>query len=278
VRFRSHPLRPTQPVTDLADLCRFFSVPTDIPKLEQLVVSRLRAVIHDKLVWPRYIEFSLPRLRGLHTEETEGIDGKPLTDISKPRMPSRHPDTSPSLHVTTPSMHAPGVQQVVSSKHANMDGGEDLTTSPQGASPRSRQIRMPADFRSNSYSSSHDPTTVSVHGFAAAPQQRREDLARRSTGGMSSVIELADTAGLMNGQMRYRGGIAAASGGGATPSMSGSLPLGHQSSAAAGGQQQPQQHHHVVAGHASGPASLAGAGRVGGALNARNTRVLAGNA
>jgi hypothetical protein len=57
------------------------------------------------------------------------------------------------------------------------------------------------------------------------------------------------------------------------------LPLGHQSFAAAGGQQQQQQqHHHVVAGHASGPASLAGAGRVGGALNARNTRVLAGNA
>lgn len=34
----------------------------DIPKLEQLLVARLRAVIQDRIVYPHHLTFSLPRL------------------------------------------------------------------------------------------------------------------------------------------------------------------------------------------------------------------------
>lgn len=35
---------------------------TDIPKLEQLLVARLRAVIQDRIVYPHHLTFGLPRL------------------------------------------------------------------------------------------------------------------------------------------------------------------------------------------------------------------------
>lgn len=40
----------------------FIQLTPDIPKLEQLIVTRLRAVIQDRFVYPKHLTFGLPRL------------------------------------------------------------------------------------------------------------------------------------------------------------------------------------------------------------------------
>jgi hypothetical protein len=41
----------------LTDFCS-----VDIPKLEQIIISRLRQAVHDRYVWPRFLGVGLPRL------------------------------------------------------------------------------------------------------------------------------------------------------------------------------------------------------------------------
>lgn len=45
----------------------------DIPKIEQLLVERLRAVIQDRIVYPRHLTFALPRLLSRTTPEATSI-------------------------------------------------------------------------------------------------------------------------------------------------------------------------------------------------------------
>lgn len=61
----------------------------DIPKLEQLVIARLRQAIQDRLVWPRFVSASLPRLvaRGREpTLETEAavVSAASEVDVAPP--------------------------------------------------------------------------------------------------------------------------------------------------------------------------------------------------
>lgn len=218
----------------------------DIPKLEQLVVSRLRAVIHDKLVWPRYVEFSLPRLQGLHVESAKTNGSRLAADMNDSRS-----DNSPSLHITTPSVNA---------APQPLNDAVTMNTSPTSGlslSPTSRKIRMPPDFRGH-VSAAPEGSTVPVHGFAAPTGKAGYvDGFPRGNGGMSSVVDIADAHGV-NAQIRHRG----------ASSMAGSLPAGLSSTS------------HLPMGHANGPASFAAGGRDGrmGALNARNSRAVTGHA
>lgn len=45
----------------------------DIPKIEQLLVERLRAVIQDRIVYPRHLTFALPRLLSRSAPEATSI-------------------------------------------------------------------------------------------------------------------------------------------------------------------------------------------------------------
>lgn len=49
----------------------------DVPKIEQLLVGRLRSFVHDRFVWPKYWSLTLPNL-----VPKSGVDLQPQTDSS----------------------------------------------------------------------------------------------------------------------------------------------------------------------------------------------------
>lgn len=46
----------------------------DLPKIEQLLVGRVRTYIHDRFVWPKYWTLTLPNLIPRHTQKEHAVD------------------------------------------------------------------------------------------------------------------------------------------------------------------------------------------------------------
>ncbi|GAA5986973.1 hypothetical protein JCM11641_002272 [Rhodosporidiobolus odoratus] len=68
----------------------------DVPKIEQLVVARVRAAIQDRVVWPGRVEIALPGL------------GPPTSSPSEPsRAACNPPDSSMSASATPPTRPSP---------------------------------------------------------------------------------------------------------------------------------------------------------------------------
>lgn len=126
----------------------------DIPKLEQLVIARLRQAIQDRLVWPRFVAASLPRLVARGREPTVEVPGAVVStaNVDPPSAAARQPATERTL--------AEGVRDAALSSVANAVGdqfrhmlppsGAGTPSFPGGFGPTGQ--RVPGESRDPSVS------------------------------------------------------------------------------------------------------------------------------
>ena len=179
---------------------------SDVPKLEQLIVSRLRAALQDRLVHPHHLSLALPRLLSPSVSQTPLINdiGEGAVDAMSDAlrkgvsqmMDDFLPNTSP-LQATAPFP-----------PYSN----SDMVETHPSDSKTPRRIHMPAGFPGYTPLDGNTPMTT--------PQLRREDTrdslrtgrSQPQAGLSSARVPQIPSSAAGSSQFRFRGQFAGQNG------------------------------------------------------------------
>ncbi|KAJ9099942.1 hypothetical protein QFC21_003948 [Naganishia friedmannii] len=149
----------------------------DIPKLEQLVIARLRQAIQDRLVWPRFVGVSLPRLasRGtepvIETQDTVISNANPVSGMAS-RLGNQQ--TQPNQQERSiPAAMADTFQRVST---PSFPGGFT------GSQQRMGQDMLPPSAASSAYARPNVPSMNGSHGVSLGPS---DTVHQRALGGVA---------------------------------------------------------------------------------------------
>lgn len=134
----------------------------DIPKLEQLIVSRLRAVIQDHLVYPNHLTLALPRLL------SSSVSPIPIiSDIGESAVAAMGDAVNQGFNSLVEDIS--GTAQLQADAELS-EVQETPRPSETVSNPRisQRRIHMPAGFPHSTYASSSSNATSDIPG----PSQR----------------------------------------------------------------------------------------------------------
>ena len=151
----------------------------DIPKLEQIIVSRLRQAVHDRYVWPRFLGIGLPRLVSKGVEPVVAApDGSVMAASS---TAGTRPERAREMPLSTPAL-----METIPGGSSAFTVPERIVSPPSGGSSRQGTMQPPQ--------SSLQPPTVK-------PKRRAESA-------ILGANETDDTDDGMDEDMRYRNGPA----------------------------------------------------------------------
>jgi hypothetical protein len=154
----------------------------DIPKLEQIIISRLRQAVHDRYVWPRYLGIGLPRLV---SKGVEPVVVKPDGSVTAASTTASS-KTERAGDPTSMPLSTPALMETIPGGSSSFTVPERVVSPPSGGS--SRQGTMPPQ------KSTFQPPTVK-------PKRRAESA-------ILGANETDDTDDGMEDDMRYRNGPA----------------------------------------------------------------------
>lgn len=163
---------------------------SDIPKLEQLVIARLRQAIQDRLVWPRFVGISLPRLasRGtepvIETQDTVISNAEPTSRLENrlgnPQVQNqRERDVPPNTADTFQRVSTP-----------SFPGGFT------GSQQRLGQDTLPPSAASSAYARPNVPSMNGSHGVSLGPS---DIVPQRALGGAQQRFTASQTGSARQG-------------------------------------------------------------------------------
>ena len=192
----------------------------DIPKLEQLIVSRLRAVIHDRLVHPNHIALALPQFLSSSVSPTPIIN-----DIGESAVTAMGDAVKKGFSQMVEDLSGGASSQTDGESFTSQD---ELVPPDPSSSPgiSRRRITMPAGFPHTAYASSSSTTSRQTSGQpnglrypttepSDAPQQPPPMASASSThrvpsaqNGRTISSTVPSSSGQNQSQFRFRGQFA----------------------------------------------------------------------
>lgn len=173
----------------------------DIPKIEQLLVERLRAVIQDRIVYPRHLTFALPRLLSRTAPEATSI------------VPSTTDLRSVAVHAMSQGISKLGqdlagrVAALAPADSASVVGGADAPTVDSAADAESEPVpqSIPAPRRLPPSYSGNDAVlqrTGIVSAVSSNPASTRAS--PLASVGATSAVRAPLSSNIANGDLRHR--------------------------------------------------------------------------
>ena len=195
-------------------------VKVDIPKLEQLIVSRLRAVIQDRLVDPNHLALALPQFLSSSVSPTPIIN-----DIGESAVTAMGDAVKKGFSQMVEDLRGGVISQTDGESYTSHDQlvSHDHSTTP-GISRR--RITMPAGFPHTAYASSSSTTSLQTPGQPnglrypttqpSEPPRQSPPLPASSSAhriqpgqnGRTSTSTIPSSSGQSQSQFRFRGQFA----------------------------------------------------------------------
>lgn len=164
---------------------------TDIPKLEQLVIARLRQAIQDRLVWPRFVGVSLPRLASRGTEPVIETQDTVISNAANPDFglanPSGNQRTQNQQERTLPASMADTFPRVST---PSFPGGFT------GGQQRMGQDTLPPSATSSAYTRPMVPSMNGSHVVSLGPS---DTVHQRALGGPQQRFSSSQTGSARQG-------------------------------------------------------------------------------
>lgn len=183
----------------------------DIPKIEQLLVERLRAVIQDRIVYPRHLTFALPRLLSRSAPEATSIVPS-TTDLRSVAVNAMSQgisklgqDLAGRVAALAPADSA-SVMGGVAADTPTVDSAADAESESMAA-PRSIPAprRLPPSFSGNEGARQRPgPAPGIVSAASSNPGSMRAGSGPLASVGATSAVRAPLASNVTNGDLRHR--------------------------------------------------------------------------